>query len=208
MAATTASLPAGLSSEVLLRRPDVVEAEYLLRAANADIGVARAELFPRISLSGLLGLAGNTLGALFSGGAFSATAGADVSYAIFDGGRRRANVAVTQAQRDAALARYERTIQVAFREVADALSVQGTIGERSRAAGVNRAAAADTARLTEARYRGGVESFLGNLDAQRSLFAARQGEIAIQLAQIENRIVLYRVLGGDQASPSAPTTAF
>ncbi len=193
-----ATLPAGVSSDVLLRRPDVIEAEYLLRAANADIAVARAELFPRISLTGLLGLASDALGALFSGGAFSASAGLDVGYAIFDGGRRRANVAVTQAQRDAALAAYQRSIQIAFREVADTLAVRGTIAERVRAASANTAAAADTARLTEARYRGGIDSFLGNLDAQRTLFSAQQAEAAIRLAEIENRIALYRVLGGDQ----------
>ena len=109
--ASFAALPAGTSSEVLLRRPDVEQAEHLLNAANADIGVARAELFPRISLTGLLGLASDALGALFTGGAFTATAGADAAYTIFDAGGRRANVAVSQAQRDAALASYEKAIQ-------------------------------------------------------------------------------------------------
>jgi multidrug efflux system outer membrane protein len=132
--ASIATLPAGTDSTVLLRRPDIVEAEYQLRAANADIGVARAELFPRISLTGLLGLASDTLGALFTGGAFPTTLGADAAYTIFDAGGRRANVAVNEAQRDAALAAYERAIQTAFREVADALAVQGTIGEQLRAA--------------------------------------------------------------------------
>src|SRR5205085_11821720 len=172
--ASIATLPAGVSSEVLLRRPDVVQAEYLLRAANANIGVARAALFPRISLTGLLGLASDALGSLISAGAFSATAGAGVSQTIFDFGGRRAQVAVSQAQRDEALASYERAIQRAFREVADALAVQGTIGERLRAAEANRDAAADTARLVEARYRGGIDSFLANLDAQRSLYNARR----------------------------------
>lgn len=195
--ATVATLPAGVDSSVLLRRPDIVEAEYLLRAANADIGVARAELFPRISLTGLLGLASGTLGSLLSGSAFSATVGSDVAYAIFDAGGRRANVAVSQAQRDAALAAYELAIQTAFREVADALAVQGTVGEQLRAARANSDAAADTARLTEARYRGGVDSFLANLDAQRSLYNARQREIAVMLAALQNRVALYRALGAD-----------
>jgi multidrug efflux system outer membrane protein len=192
-----AILPAGTSSEILLRRPDVIEAEYQLRAANADIGVARAQLFPTISLTGLLGLASDALGSLFTGGAFAATAGADLRYAIFDGGAARGNVAVSEARRDAVLATYERAIQTAFREVADALATHGTIAERQRAARANTDAALDTANLTEARYRGGIESFLGNLVAQRSLYAARRSEVAIALIALQNRIELYRVLGGD-----------
>ncbi len=190
-------LPAGTSSELLLRRPDVIEAEYQLRAANADIGVARAQLFPSISLTGLLGLASDALGSLFSGGAFAASAGADARYAIFDGGAARGGVAVSEARQEAALAVYEKAIQAAFREVADALATHGTIAERQRAARANTEAAADTAALTEARYRGGVESFLGNLVAQRSLYAARRAEVAIALIALQNRIELYRVLGGD-----------
>lgn len=199
VSASVATLPAGTDSAVLLRRPDVVQAEYLLRAANADIGVARAELFPRISLTGLLGLASDALGSLISGDAFGATAATDAAYTIFDAGGRRANVAVSQAERDAALAAYELAIQTAFREVADVLAAQGALGEQLRAAQVNSEAAADTARLTEARYRGGVDSFLANLDAQRSLYAARQREVAVSLATVRNRIDLYRVLGSDSA---------
>lgn len=196
---TIAVLPAGTSSEVLLRRPDVIEAEYELRAANADIGVARAELFPRISLTGLLGVASDALGSLFTGGAFSATAGADISAPIFDFGGRQANVRVSEAQRDAALAAYERAIQTAFREVADALAVQGTITEQMRAAHANTEAAADSAQLSEARYRGGIDSFLSNLDAQRSLYSARAREIGTLLRAIQNRATLYRVLAADTA---------
>lgn len=195
-----ATLPPGTSSEVLLRRPDVIEAEYRLRAANADIGVARAELFPRISLTGLLGFASSSLGALFDGDSFSKSVGADASYAIFSAGGVRANIDVTKAQRDAALAGYEKAIQTAFREVADALARQGTISEELRAARARVAASADNARLAEARYRGGIESFLDNLDAQRSLYSAQQGEAATRLATVQNRIALYRALGGDQAS--------
>ncbi len=203
-----ATVPAGTSSQVLLRRPDVVEAEYDLRAANADIGVARAQLFPTISLTGLAGLASTALSSLFSGGAFRWSAGADASYSLFNAGGRVANVEVSRAQRDAALASYERAIQVAFREVSDALADQGTIAERQRAASANTAAAADTARLTEARYRYGVEGFLSNLDAQRSLYAAQRSEIATRLAAATNRVTLYRVLGGDAAtaSPAAPVS--
>lgn len=200
------ALPAGLDSRVLLRRPDVIEAEYRLRAANADIGVARAQLFPSLSLTGLLGLASSALADLFTGGAFNVTAGADAAYTIFDAGGRRANVAVTEAQRDAALAAYERAIQTAFREASDALADQGTLGERARAATVNRDAAATEARLTEARYRNGVDSFLDSLVAQRSLFAARQQQVATELATLLNRTTLYRVLGGDQLAPVGSRT--
>jgi multidrug efflux system outer membrane protein len=182
---------------VLFNWPDIVQAEYQLRAANADIGVARAELFPRISLTGLTGLASDTLGSLLSGNAFPTTIAGNVAYTIFDGGGRRANVAVSEAERDAALAAYELVIQTAFREVADALAVQGTIGEQLRAAHVNSEAAADAASLTEARYRGGVDSFLANLVAQRSLYTARRSETAVLLAGVRNRIDLYRALGAD-----------
>jgi multidrug efflux system outer membrane protein len=190
-------LEPGTSSEVLLRRPDVEQGEHLLKAANANIGAARAELFPRISLTGLLGLASNALGSLFTGGAFTATAGANAAYTIFDAGGRRANVAVTEAERDAALASYEKAIQTAFREVSDVLAVRGTIGDRLAAARANTAAAADVARLTDARYREGIENFLANLDAQRSLYAARRQEAAVTAASLENLVELYRALGAD-----------
>ena len=197
------SLPAGVSSEILLRRPDVIEAEYGLRAANADIGVARAQLFPSISLTGLLGFASNALGSLFDSGSFSWSAGGDATATIFDAGGRRAGVVVSEAQRDAALASYEGAIQTAFREVADALAVQGTISERVRAAAANTEAASDTATLTDARYKGGVDSFLSSLDAQRSLYSARRSEIGTQLLLVSTRIALFRALGGDSSAGSA-----
>jgi multidrug efflux system outer membrane protein len=198
--ASIATLPAGVSSEVLLRRPDVLEAEYGLRAANADIGVARAEMFPTISLTALLGVASGALSGLFNSDAFSTTLGATGRYAIFSGGGARANVHVSEALRDAALAGYERAIQTAFREVSDALARQGTIGEELRAATANLTAATDSARLAEARYRGGVEGYLDNLVAQRALYSAEQQEAATRLALVQNRVTLYRALGGDQAS--------
>ena len=196
------SLPAGVSSEILLRRPDVIEAEYDLRAANANIGVARARLFPSISLTGLLGFASDALSGLFDSGAFNWSTSGDITAPIFDAGGRRAGVAVSEAQRDAALASYEGAIQTAFREVADALAVQGTIAERVRAAAANTEAAADTATLTDARYKGGVDSFLSSLDAQRSLYSARRSEIATQLLLVQTRIALFRALGGDSSAGS------
>ena len=197
-----ASLPAGVNSQILLRRPDVIEAEYRLRAANADIGVARARLFPTISLTGLLGFASDALSSLFDNGSFNWSAGSDASATIFDFGARRAGVDATKAQRDAALASYEGAIQTAFREVADALAVQGTISERVRAAAANSEAAADTAMLTDARYKGGVDSFLASLDAQRSLYSARRSEIGTQLLLVQTRIALFRALGGDSGAGS------
>lgn len=194
---------AGLDTQILLRRPDVVQAEYQLRAANADIGVARAQLFPTISLSALVGFASTSLSSLFDGASRTTTLGADGSWSIFNAGGRTAAVEVTRAQRDAALATYESAIQTAFREVADALANQGTIGERLRAASAFTASAQDTANLTEATYRRGITGSLENLDAQRSLYSARQAEINVRLQQATNRVTLYRVLGGDQASVPA-----
>ncbi|HWW57509.1 MAG TPA: efflux transporter outer membrane subunit [Sphingopyxis sp.] len=202
VAPSVVSLPAGVSSEILLRRPDVIEAEYDLRAANANIGVARARLFPSISLTGLLGFASDALSGLFDSGAFNWSTSGDITAPIFDAGGRRAGVAVSEAQRDAALASYEGAIQTAFREVADALAVQGTITERVRAATASTEAAADTATLTDARYKGGVDSFLSSLDAQRSLYSARRSEIATQLLLVQTRIALFRALGGDSSAGS------
>jgi multidrug efflux system outer membrane protein len=196
-APTVREIPAGLDSLVLLRRPDVVEAEYELRAANAQIGAARAALFPRITLTGLLGLASTSLGGLFSGGAFQWSPGSDVTYTIFQGGAGRANVRLTEAQRNAAVATYQRTIQQAFREVADALARRGTIGEQLRARQSQREAAADTYLLTEARYRNGIESFLGSLDAQRSYYSAQRTLVLSRLEAATNLVDLYRSLGGD-----------
>lgn len=206
-APTIAELPAGVDSGVLLRRPDVVQAEYQLRAANAEIGAARAALFPRISLTGILGLASNALTGLFSGGGFNWSAGADAGYSIFSAGAAQANVRLSEAQRDAAVAGYERAIQTAFREVADALARRGTITEQLRATRAQTDAAADNYRLSEARYRGGIEPFLSSLDAQRSLYAAQRTLVQTRLVQASNLVTLYRTLGGDsllQPTPQGP----
>ncbi len=209
---TVATLPAGLDSGILLRRPDVVQAEYELRATNAEIGAARAELFPRVSLTGLLGFASSALTSLFSGGAFNYSVAPSISYPIFRAGAGVANVEYTKAQRDAALATYEKSIQTAFQETADALARQGTIADQL-AANVNFAAAAqDTYRLSDARYRGGIDTFLSSLDAQRSLYTAQRNLVATQLVGASNRVTLYRVLGGDStleatANGPRPVTA-
>ncbi|MEP9401270.1 efflux transporter outer membrane subunit [Sphingomonas sp. VNH70] len=195
---TIADLPAGIDSGILLRRPDVVQAEYELLAANADIGAARAALFPRLSLTGLVGFASDALRTLFTGGAFNYSVAPSLGYPIFRAGAGRAGVEFSTAQRDALLATYERTIQTAFQEVSDALARQGTIAEQTRADRANVVAAQDTFRLTEARYRGGIDTFLSSLDAQRSYYTAQRRLVATQLVAAQNRVTLYRSLGGDQ----------
>jgi multidrug efflux system outer membrane protein len=196
-APTVADLPAGLDSYILLRRPDVVQAEYELRAANAQIGAARAALFPRISLTGLLGLASSALAKLFTGGAFGWSAGADATYTIFNAGAGRANVRLSEAQRAAAIATYQKAIQTAFREVSDALARRGTMADELSARQRQQAAAADVYLLTEARYRNGIDSFLNSLDAQRSYYSAQQILVQAKLTAAQNRVDLYQTLGGD-----------
>lgn len=200
-----ATLPAGLSSSVLLRRPDIVQAEYELRAANAEIGAARAALFPTISLTGALGYASGSLSSLFTDGAFSTSVAPSVTYPIFRAGAGRAGVAQSRAQYDAALAGYEKAIQTGFRETADALARQGTIGDEVAARQTQVAAASDTFRLTDARYRGGADTFLASLDSQRSLYSAQQSLTSIQLAAAVNRVALYRAIGGDDSLGTSTT---
>jgi multidrug efflux system outer membrane protein len=190
-------LPAGLDSFVLLRRPDIMQAEYQLLAANAEIGAARAALFPRISLTGLLGLASGSLAGLFNGGGFGWSGAADATYPIFRAGAGRANVRLTEAERDAAVASYQKAIQTAFREVADALARRATMNDQLRARQAQKDAAADNYMLSEARYREGIDDFLSSLDSQRSSYFAQQTLVAAKLAAATNRVDLYQALGGD-----------
>ncbi len=190
-------LPAGIDSGVLLRRPDVVQAEYSLRAFNAEIGAARAALFPRITLTGLVGFASTALRTLFSGDSFNWSVAPGISYPIFRAGAGRAGVDYSVAQRDAALANYEVTIQGAFREVSDALARRGTISEQLAANQRFYTAAVDTLNLTNARYRGGIDTYLTSLDAQRQLYSAQRTLVQTQLVRAANLVTLYRTLGGD-----------
>jgi len=199
-----AELPAGLDSSILLRRPDVVEAEYQLRAANARIGAARAAFFPRISLTAVAGLASTALSSLFTGGAFSWTVAPSATLPIFDGGANAGNLAYAKAQRESFLAVYQKTIQTAFREVADALARRGTIDAEMRADQLNAAAAEDTLTLGMARYRQGIDPYLSTLDAQRTFYAARQRVVGIRLTKTQNLVELYRALGGDQRVEAIP----
>lgn len=190
-------VPAGLDSSILLRRPDIVEAEFRLRAANAQIGAARAAFFPRISLTGLAGFASTALDRLFTGGAFNYSIAPSATMPLFDGGANAGNLANARGLFDAATATYQRTIQVAFRDVANALARHATIADQIQAQSTLESAAADTARLTEARYRGGVASFLESLDAQRSLYSARRSHASTRLVRASNLVDLYRSIGGD-----------
>ena len=194
---TLDALPGDLSSRVLLRRPDVVSAEYGLRAANAQIGAARAALFPKITLTGVLGFASGALSSLFEGGSFNYSGSAGAAYSIFNGGAARAGVEQSEAQRDAALAGYEKAIQTAFREVADALARRGTIADELAANQRNTDAALDNYQLADARYRGEIDTFLATLVAQRSLYTAQRGLVQTKLTRATNLVTLYRTLGGD-----------
>ena len=199
-----APVPTGLDSYVLLRRPDVVQAEYQLRAANAQIGAARAALFPRITLTGLLGFASSALTKLLTAGAFGWSAGADATYTIFQSGAGHANVRLSEAQRNAAVATYQRTVQTAFREVADALARRGTINDEIGARERQQAATADVYTLTEARYREGIDPFLTVLDAQRSYYSAQQQMVQTKLIAAQNLVTLYQTIGGDASLAATP----
>lgn len=189
-------LPPGTPSEVLLRRPDVLQAEYSLRAANANVGAARATFFPSITLTGSVGTASDELSNLFDSGTDVWSFVPQVNLPIFQGGRLRGNLDARKAERDIALAEYERSIQDAFREVADALALTRTLAEQraSREALLDAAENADD--LSKRRYEAGADSYLVLLDAQRTLYAAQQALVTTLLAEQVNRVTLYKALGG------------
>jgi multidrug efflux system outer membrane protein len=189
----------GISSEVLLRRPDILQAEHLLKAANANIGAARAAFFPRIELTTAIGSASGDLTGLFKSGSFVWSYAPEIVLPIFDA-RTWSALQATQVEREIAVAQYERAIQRAFREVADALARRGTLGDQMEAQQSLLEATAKTYRLSTARYEKGIDIYLNVLDAQRSLYSAQQGLIAIRLAKLANQVQLYAVLGGGDAS--------
>jgi multidrug efflux system outer membrane protein len=190
------ALPAGLPSEVLLRRPDVLQAEHLLRAANANIGAARAAFFPSITLTGTVGSASSELSGLFDGGTRVWTFVPQVNVPIFQGGRLRANLGVATADRDIAIAQYEKSIQAGFREVADALALTATLADQRAALQALVDAANRAEGLARARYEAGRDSYLTRLESQRTLYVAQQALITTRLAEQSNRVTLYKVLGG------------
>jgi multidrug efflux system outer membrane protein len=185
----------GVSSEVLLQRPDIIQAEHLLKASNANIGAARAALFPRISLTTAIGTSSDELSGLFKAGSDTWNYSAQIVMPIFDA-RAWSALDATKVQREITLAQYEKAIQGAFREVADALAQRGTVGDQLAAQESLVNAWAETYRLSNLRYEKGVDSYLGVLDAQRSLRVAEQVLIAFRLARVANRVRLYAVLGG------------
>jgi multidrug efflux system outer membrane protein len=192
----------GLSSEVLLRRPDIMEAEHQLKAAYAFIGAARAALFPRIALTTAVGTASTELSGLFNSGSGTWSFAPQITMPIFDA-RAWAALRVSKTVREIALTQYEKVIQTAFREVADSLAVQGTVERQVKAQQSLVNALAETHRLSKVRYTNGIDSYLGVLDAQRSLYAAKQGLIGLRLAKIANQVSLYAVLGGGGDQPRA-----
>ncbi|GGC87680.1 efflux transporter outer membrane subunit [Halopseudomonas salina] len=190
------ALAAGLPSELLYSRPDIIAAEERLRAARANIGVARAAFFPSISLTGNAGYASGELDGLISGDNKFWSIGPSVTLPIFDFGGRDANLTVAQARENIAIAEYERTIQAAFREVADALAGRRYLAEQLALQEDNVATLGNIAELARDRYDEGVVNFLQVLDAERTLFEAEQALVQIQRAKMENLVALYIALGG------------
>ncbi len=202
------ALPVELPSEVLLARPDVRQAEHELLSANASIGAARAAFFPTISLTGTFGYASSDLDNLFSGAASGAWSFApQISIPIFQGGRNTANLDYAKLVKEASVARYEKSIQTAFKEVSDELAARSTLDDQLKAQRNLVEATQDAYNLSLARYKEGIDSFLNVLDAQRSLFSAQQQEIEIQKQRLANLVNLYKVLGGgvkEQTSQAFP----
>jgi outer membrane protein, multidrug efflux system len=188
--------PPGLPAEVLLRRPDILQAENQLKAFNANIGAARAAFFPRIILVSTIGTGSAELSGLFEDGSLVWSFVPRVTVPLFDAGRNRANLAVAEVDRDIAVARYEQAIQTAFREVADALARRGTIDEQLAAQQSLADATAESYRLSQARFEKGVDSYLAVLVSQRFLYGAQQSLISARLDRLDNQVTLYRVLGG------------
>ncbi|AVR97933.1 AdeC/AdeK/OprM family multidrug efflux complex outer membrane factor [Pseudoduganella armeniaca] len=191
-----ADLPAGVPSDVLQRRPDVLSAERTLQAANANIGAARAAFFPRISLTASAGSASTALSGLFKAGSGAWSFIPQVTLPIFTAGANQANLDIAKAERDIALAQYDKAIQSAFREVADALAQRGTLDERVASQAALAEASAKSYRIYEARYQKGADAYQTSLTSQRNLYAAQQGLITARLAKATNQVTLYKVLGG------------
>ena len=189
-------LPAGVPGEVLLRRPDVMAAEHTLLSANANIGAARAAFFPSISLTGSIGSASSELSNLFDSGTRAWSFVPTLNLPIFQGGKLRANLGVATANRDIALAQYEKAIQSGFREAADALALNDSLDAQLASQQALMAAATQAQTLSQARYDAGLDSFVTLLYARRTAYTARKSLVSTQLAQQSNQVALYKVLGG------------
>ncbi|QEZ44664.1 efflux transporter outer membrane subunit [Cupriavidus oxalaticus] len=198
--------PEGLPSSLLTRRPDILDAEHQLKAANANIGAARAAFFPRISLTGALGAASTSLAGLFSGGMAWLFA-PQLTVPIFDAGRNRAGLDAANVRKDINVANYEKTIQTAFREVADSMAARATYERQVKAQEALVREGSETRRLSEMRFKNGVDDYFGVFDAQRQLYAAQQSLVTYKLAGLTSRVSLYKALGGgwrEVAQPAAP----
>ena len=194
--ATLDNLPANISSDVLLRRPDIASAEHNLLGANANIGAARAAFFPTISLTAALGTVSLGLSGLFKSGSDTWSVAPGATLPIFDFGRNKGNLRYARATYDAMLATYEKSVQTGFREVADALARRGTMTQQVEAQTSQRDSARVAYTLSEARFRAGVDSFLTTLDSQRSLYSAEQSLVGTRLTRATNMVELYRAMGG------------
>ena len=209
--AMAADLRAGLPSDLLLQRPDIRAAEHRLRAANANIGAARAAFFPRVTLTGAYGTASAEFSGLFDSGSSAWQFMPSLSLPIFDGGRNSANLDLAQVRRNLAVSDYEKTIQSAFREVSDALAARRWLGEQLGADQATLAAQAERARLAQLRYDNGSAPYFEVLDAQRELLTAQQQLVQTRRALLASRVNLYAALGGGSdefaALPALATTA-
>jgi multidrug efflux system outer membrane protein len=194
--ATLDNLPANISSDVLLRRPDIASAEHNLLGANANIGAARAAFFPTISLTAALGTVSLGLSGLFKSGSDTWSVAPSATLPIFDFGRNKGNLRYARATYDVMLATYEKSVQTGFREVADALARRGTMTQQVEAQTSQRDSARVAYTLSEARFRAGVDSFLTTLDSQRSLYSAEQSLVGTRLTRATNMVELYRAMGG------------
>ncbi|OZI74779.1 efflux transporter outer membrane subunit [Bordetella genomosp. 12] len=200
-------LPAGLPSDLLTNRPDIVAAEHQLRAANANIGAARAAFFPQITLTGAFGTASSQLDGLFKSGSLAWNFAPNLNLPIFDAGRRQSNLELARARQQQAVAQYEKSIQTAFREVADALSARYWLAEQVQILHATVQAQAERARLARLRYDHGASPFLEVLDAQRDLLDAQQQWASTQRALLSSQVALFTALGGGTHVPAvAPAT--
>ena len=194
--------PAGLPSELLANRPDIRQAEQQLRGADANIGAARAAFYPRITLTGNAGVASGDLVGLFKSGSLAWTFTPQIVLPIFDGGFNQGNLEVAQAQQGIAVAQYEKAVQTAFREVADALAGRATLTDQLQAQAAMVAADSERLKLADLRYENGVASYFEVLDAQRSLFVSQLATVQVQAARLQNQVALYKVLGGGWSEPT------
>ncbi|WP_111498467.1 efflux transporter outer membrane subunit [Marinobacter bohaiensis] len=198
--AMLSDVPAGLSSNILLQRPDIRQAEYSLKAASANIGAARAAFYPSITLTGSAGTASSELSGLFDGGSGAWSFAPSINLPIFTGGENQANLDLAEVRRDQQVASYEQTIQTAFQEVSDALSARNFLKDQEQAQAALVTATERSLELAESRYEAGADDYLAVLDARRELLSARQTLVDVKLQKLTNRITLYRALGGGESA--------